>query len=269
MRVALIGWGAINQTVASMITDRSPADGSPIEIVAVAVRQHPDVPLRGLPSGARILTNPSQLATLSVDVVAEAASRDSVKPWGRAALQSGADFVVSSVSAFADHTLLDSLRRLAATTSTQIIVQPGALGGIDALSAARPLGLDRVEHRIVKPPAAWKNTPAEALCHLDSLVEPEVFYSANAAETAAQFPKNANVAMTTALAGVGPEATVISLVADPSIDTNQHLITASGPFGRLAVTIENNPLPANPKTSGMAAYNLARTIMNRVNPIVL
>jgi aspartate dehydrogenase len=131
------------------------------------------------------------------------------------------------------------------------------------------MGIDSVEHRIVKPPGAWRDTPAEELCDLDRLEEPAVFFSASAREAADAFPKNANVAMTTALAGIGPDRTRISLVADPGASTNRHEIAAEGAFGTLSVVIANNPLPGNPKSSAMAALNLARSIRNRVSAIVI
>ena len=171
------------------------------------------------------------------------------------------------MSAFADAALLAELRSIAEAHSTQLHIQPGALGGVDALSAARWMGIDTVEHRIVKPPEAWAQTPAESLCDLDALTEPVVFFSANASETAKAFPKNANVAMTTALAGIGPEKTQITLIADPGATKNRHEITASGAFGDLDVRIANNALPTNPKTSAMAALNLVRAIEARVTAI--
>lgn len=260
MRLALIGWGAIGHTVGQMLAE------DPVDVVAVGVsdirRERVD-----LPSGASVISDPEELAAFAPQVVAEASGRDSVGPWGRAALGCGADFIVSSVSALADSDLLDELRELASANSAQLHIQPGALGGIDALGGARRLGIDAVEHRIVKPPVAWADTPAESMCELASLTEATVFFTANAAETAAAFPKNANVAMTTALAGIGPQETRITLVADPSAATNRHEISAHGAFGRLDVSVENNPLPGNPKTSAMAALNLVRAIQNRVTPI--
>jgi aspartate dehydrogenase len=122
---------------------------------------------------------------------------------------------------------------------------------------------------MVKPPQAWLDTPAETLCDLHALTEATAFFSSNAIEAASQFPKNANVAMTTALAGVGPEATKITLVADPAATTNRHKVTAFGGFGQLDVSIANNPLPANPKTSAMAALSLVRAIENRVAAITI
>lgn len=262
LRVAFVGWGAIARSVAQLIVDDA------ITIVAVAVR---DVGLvrEDLPAGAELLFDPDHLAATRPDVVVEAAGREAVEPWGRAALECGSDFVVSSVSAFADAAVLESLRVVAEPSGARLHISPGALAGVDALSAARTMGLDSVEHRVVKPPQAWRGTPAEQLCDLGRLDEPTVFFQASASETARRFPKNANVAMTTALAGVGPAATTITLVADPSATTNRHEITASGAFGRLDVTIDNQPLPDNPKTSAMAALSLVRALRNRTSSLVV
>jgi len=261
LRVALIGWGAIGRTVGSML---SPG----IELVAVAVSDAA-IERTDLPPTATLIDQPDQLASTAPDVVAEAAGRDSVEAWGRAALSVPADFIVSSVSAFADADLLDSLRELAVTNGRSVHIQPGALAGVDALSAARLIGIDQVEHRMIKPPGAWRGTPAESLCDLDAITEPTSFFSANAADTATAFPKNANVAMTTALAGIGPQATTITLIADPTAATNRHHIVAHGAFGELDVSIANKPLPDNPKTSAMAALNLVRAIENRVATIII
>lgn len=262
LRLVLIGWGAIAQTAAALLIE------APIEIVAVAVRDAAS-PRPDLPAGAQLISDPSELGGVTPDVVAEAASRESVGPWGHASLSAGADFVVSSVSALADESLLASLRDSAASAGACVHIHPGALGGIDALAAARTLGIDEVEHRIVKPPRAWRGTPAESLCSLNSLTSPEAFFRGSASDAASTFPKNANVAMTTALAGIGSQQTQITLIADPEATTNRHEIRARGAFGQLSVSISNNPLPANPKTSAMAALNLVRAIENRVAAIVI
>lgn len=261
-RLVFVGWGAIARTAAELL------QSSPIEIVAVAVNDSRRARI-GIPDTAQLISDPAELASCAPDVVAEAAGRNSVGPWGQAALASGADFIVSSASAFADPALLDSMTELARSNHAQLHIQPGALAGVEALAAASIMGIETVEHRIVKPTRAWLGTPAETLCDLHNLDEPTAFYSASAAETARAFPKNANVAMTTALAGIGPSATVITLVADPDATTNRHEVSASGAFGTLAVAIDNNALPDNPKTSALAALSLVRSIQNRVTPLVV
>lgn len=262
MRVALIGWGAIGQEVGRLLAT---AD---VELVAVGV-SNTTVTRTGLAGAVSVIDDPRQLADFAPDVVAEAAGRESVAPWGRAALACGADFVVSSVSAFADQQLLEELATIARGSGGRVQIQPGALAGVDALAAARSMGLDAVDHKMVKPPHAWVGTPAEDLLDLGSLTEATTFFSASAAETATAFPKNANVAMTTALAGVGPDKTRISLVADPGATTNRHEIKAAGAFGELDVRISNKALADNPKSSAMAALSLARAISNRVEAIVI
>ena len=144
LRLALVGFGAIGQAVAAGLTEPG------IEIVAVAVRDAAtDRP--SLPESATLISDPEELEEFEPDVVAEAAGRDSVAIWGAAALDAGADFIVSSVSAFADQALLESLRTKAVVRGTQLHIQPGALAGIDALGGARRMGIDQVEHRMVKP----------------------------------------------------------------------------------------------------------------------
>lgn len=262
LRLALIGWGSLARAAVALLEDVD------VELVAVAVR-----PTSGecidLPSTALVIGDPAELAATRPDVVAEAAGRGSVAEWGPAALETGADFIVSSTSAFTDERLLDSLKRTAQKNGSRVIIQPGALAGIEALSAARHMGIDTVEHKIIKPPLAWRGTPAETLCDLERIEEPVAFFSANASETASTFPKNANVAMTAALAGIGPDATRITLVAEPGATKNSHELTARGAFGELTVVIANNPLPTNPKTSAMAALSLVRSIENRVSSIVI
>jgi len=262
VRLAFVGWGAIARAAAQVLRH------APVEIVAVAVHdrsaERPDLPVT-----ATLITDPAQLAATDPDVVAEAAGRESVEPWGRAALAAGADFVVSSVSAFVDAEMMRSLRSAAERSGTSIQVHPGALAGVDALAAAKAMGVADVEHRIVKPPAGWRGSAAEELCPLDDLDGPVAFFTGSAAVTASQFPKNANVAMTTALAGIGPERTTVTLVADPSATTNRHELTARGAFGQLDVAIDNAPLPSNPRTSAMAALSLARAIEHRATSFVI
>lgn len=257
-RIALVGWGAIAKAVARLLA----ADEQAPRIVAVAVRD-PSQRRPDLPAGVRVISDPADLAGLDVDLVVEAAGRESVLPWARASLGSGVDFALSSTSALADTAVLTELRDLARAKGAQLLVHPGALGGIDALSAARHMGLAQVEHRIVKPALAWAGTEAETLCALHALAAPTAFFSGNAAEAATRFPNNANATMTTALAGLGPERTQVTLIADPHAHLNRHEIIASGDFGTLHMQIANSPLPENPKSSAMTALNLVRLIGNR------
>ena len=264
LRLVLVGWGAIARAAARLLRDR----GAPVEIVAVAMRD-PTRPRSDLPPETRRLTSPRELGQVEAEMVVEAAGRHTVAPWGRAALEAGLDFVVTSVSALADPADLDELTDLAVRNRAQIHIPPGALAGVDALAAARVMGIDVVEHRIIKPPQAWLGTPAADLCDLVGLTRVEAFFRGTAIEAASKFPQNANAALTTGLAGTGPAATQVVLVADPDADANRHEIMASGKFGELSVALDNKPLDENPKSSAMTALNLVRCVENRLSPVVI
>ena len=256
-RVVLVGFGAIGRTVSRLLQER----GGVGRIVAVGLRAQSQPPT-DLPAGAQVLTHPDQLATVDAGLVVEVAGRDAVGPWGRAALAAGKSFAVSSASAFVDAALLDELTGLAVAQRVQLIIPPGALGGIDALSAAARMGLDRVEHSIVKPPRAWIGTEAETLCDLPSLRAAQTFFKGTAREAAARFPQNANVALVVALAGLGADRSLVTLTADPDSPGNRHAIVASGAFGAMTLQFDNAPLPENPKSSAMTALSLVRLFEN-------
>ncbi|NBN62566.1 aspartate dehydrogenase [Pannonibacter tanglangensis] len=267
LTVALVGWGAIARRVGALLAARR----APVRLVAVATREAA-AELDGLPEGCRHISTPEDLtrgAGLLPRLVVEAAGRESVAPWGEAALRAGMDFAVSSTSAFASGPLLDSFLDLARQHGGQILIPPGALGGIDALSAASRLGLARVRHEIIKPPAAWRGTPAETACDLDALASAFVFFAGTARQAAAAYPQNANVAVISALAGLGLDRTEVALVADPAATGNSHRILAEGDFGEMELKLTNRPLATNPKSSEMTALSLVRLIENRAGHLVL
>lgn len=263
LRLCFVGWGAIATRVAELLAERQ----APVDIVAIAVRDasraRPD-----LPAGARLISSPDELAGLNIDMVIEAAGRPSVPVWGEAALRHARRFVVSSTSAFCDDALLAHLLDVARETGAQIIVPPGALGGMDALAAASTVRVDEVVHSIVKPPLAWRGTKVEEILDLEALTQRIVFFTGTAREAADNFPQNANVAVISALAGIGLDRTQVELVADPGVSRNCHQLRASGAFGRMELLFENEPLKTNPKSSEMTALNLVRLVENQVAPLV-
>lgn len=153
--------------------------------------------------------------------------------------------------------------------AAESLIPSGAIGAVDALASAAVLGLDKVTHRIIKPPIAWKGTPAEKLLDLPGLSERTTFFSGSAREAASQYPQNANATVVTALAGIGLDHTRVEMVADPAVRINGHRITARGAFGRLEIMLENNPLATNPKSSELTALSLVRLIEQQTNAIVV
>ena len=203
------------------------------------------------------------------DVVAECASHSAVENFGPSILESGCDLIVISIGSLSDDALRAKLEQAARKGGSRILLPSGAIGGVDALAAARLSGLEQVIYTGRKPPKAWRNTPAEKLLDLDALKEPAIFFEGTARTAAHDYPFNANVAATLALAGIGFDKTQVRLVADPGITTNVHEFAVRSGCGNFTMRLEGRPSAANPKTSQMAGYSVARELLNRAGTIVI
>ncbi len=264
LRVAFIGWGAINSRVGALLAER----GAAVEIVGIATIDTPEA--RALmPADIPFLGTGEQLALLRPDLVVEAAGRGAIEMWAETALSCCRRFISASTSAYCDDAFTAHMTELATRHGAQIIIPPGAIGAIDAIRAAAILPLDDVLHVIAKPPLAWRGTRAEQLLDLASVVERTRFFTGSAREAASTYPQNANATATTALAGIGLDLTRVELFADPSLTRNLHRISARGAFGELTIELANVPLATNPKSSELTALSLVRLIENEVRPLVL
>ncbi len=150
-----------------------------------------------------------------------------------------------------------------------MVLPAGTTAGIDGLAALRVGGLDRVRYTSIKPPDAWKGTPAETEFNLGGLLQTTVIFGGSAGEAARLYPKNANLAATVALAGAGFDKTEIQLIADPAAKDNRSRIEAQGPFGELRVEMRGLPMPDNPKTSAVTAHSILHAIASRDSLIVI
>lgn len=199
------------------------------------------------------------------DLVAECAGHDSVRDYGSAILASGADFLVVSTGALCDDALHAALQAGAAAAGARLIVSAGALTSLDFLTAARLAGAERVEYISRKPPLAWRGTPAEAVVDLGTVRTPTVIFEGDARAAASAYTKNANVAATIALAGIGFAQTHVRLLADPHAGGNVHEISYASSCATASFRIAGIPSPDNPKTSLATAFSLAREVLAEVN----
>lgn len=260
--IAIIGFGAIAQDLVSILHN---APGGPPERLSLLVREGRQDDVRAKIDHPRLSVTSDLAALLDTapDVVAECAGHQAVAQFGPAVLGRGCDLVVASVGALSDPALAQQLGTAALQSGAQCVVPAGAIGGIDALGAARLSGLKSVTYVGRKPPMAWAGTPAEKAVELDTLTHAHCFFEGNARDAATQFPKNANVAATLALAGMGMDATHVRLIADPACTENVHEFEVTSEALDFSVRLVGKPSPLNPKTSRSTVYSIARSVLNR------
>ena len=102
---------------------------------------------------------------------------------------------------------------------------------------------------------------------LDGLAAPLLVFEGDALEAAAAFPANANVAAALALAGVGPERTMVRIWADPTVERNIHTVRVDADAARLTLTVENLPSESNPRTSRLSALSVLACLRGLVSPL--
>lgn len=263
MHLGLIGYGNITRALLDVLA----REGAMPARVTVLLRLAQAEAARA--AGVEVVTDTNALLAARPDLIVECAGHSAVAGTVVPALKAGTECVVVSIGALADADLHDTVRAAAKAGHTRIVLPAGAIGGVDLLAALKPSGITSVVYTSRKPPLAWKGTPAETLLDLPALKEPATFFTGTAREAALQYPKNANVAATLALAGLGFEDTQVQMVADPTVGQNIHEYRVTSGAADYTMRIEGKPSPDNPKTSLATVYSVAREVMNRLNEVAI
>lgn len=242
-RFALIGFGAIAEEIVRCLE----ASGELDALAGALVRRDP-------PGRARcpLVRDLAALLALGPETVVECAGHGAMRQYAAAVLAHGTSLLCSSVGALADPAFEAEIAKHAG----RLLIPSGAVAGIDGLLAARSAGLREVSYTSVKPPAAWRGTPGESRVGARRCV----IFEGSAREAALQYPQNANVGATVALAGLGLDRTVVRLVSDPQASGPLGVIEAEGDFGRLRFEILAYASPRNPKTSLLTAHSLVSAL---------
>ena len=258
LTLALIGHGPIARTVATHLK----ADAQ-IALRCALSRPGREDAARAALGDVDVVTTVADIPD-GVDLVVDCAGHPGLRAHGAAVLHRGIDLLTVSNGALADAGFALELEDAAKAGNARLRLLPGAIGAVDALAAASVGGLDSVVYTGRKPPAGWKGSAAEDVLSLATLTEATPHFEGSAREAALRYPKNANVAATVALAGIGMDETRVRLIADPGIAANRHEIEAVGAFGRFTFTIEGASLPDNPASSALTAMSVVRAIGDRV-----
>jgi aspartate dehydrogenase len=264
IRIAIGGLGAIGKALARRL-----ADGSVPGVVLAAVSARNQEKAREfintLPHPVPVLEL-SQLEPVA-DIVVECAPAailgDVIGPFLRAKKKA----IVLSVGAILFRPDLIELARLSGGT---ILVPTGALIGLDAVVAAAEGEIHSVRMVTRKPPNGLAGAPflIEHGISMEGLTEPLKVFTGNAKEAAKGFPANLNVVVALALAGIGPDRTMLEIWADPTVVRNTHTITVDSDSAKFTMTMENIP-SENPKTGRIVAQSVTALLRKMTSSFVV
>jgi aspartate dehydrogenase len=269
LNLALVGCGAIGTSVLELL------HGDPdVRVCAIVTRPGSLAAVQVLatrwaPQAQVVASLDAATDCARVDLLLECAGHSAITAHVLPALEHGIPCLIASIGSISLDSMLLKIEKSAQHGNTQVQLLSGAVGGIDALAAAKIGGLDSVVYTGRKPPLAWKGTPAQDVCDLDALTTAHCIFDGNATQAAQLYPKNANVAATLALAGLGLERTRVQLFADPGVRENVHHVAARGAFGEFELTVRGKPLAANPKTSALTVYSAVRGVLNRARALIV
>ncbi len=250
MTVAIGGLGAIGLDLARALDAGVPG----LRLVAVSARDR--LKAAANVAGFRDVPRIVELGELAAaDIVVEAAPAAVFEQIALPAIAAGRILVPSSVGQLLPRMHLVAQAR---ASGARIVVPTGALLGLDAVRAAAEGEVSSVTIETRKPPGGLVGAPYLDAHGIDVLAVtvPTVIFEGNAFDAAAGFPANVNVAAALALAGIGPERTMVRIWADPGVDRNIHTIRVEAAAARLTMTVENVPSEANPRTGRLTPLSV-------------
>src|SRR5215212_10434962 len=205
-RIAIAGLGAIGKAVARRLTDGLPG----LRLTAIATgnagkardwlkEQNIDCPVVGLEAFPKL-----------ADLAVECAPASLLEKICRPMLEAGKQVMVLSCGALLPR---PDLIELAKTNGGRILVPTGALLGLDAVAAAVEGTIHSVKMTTRKPPNGLAGAPhlVKNAISVEGLNEAKLVFSGTARDAAAGFPANVNVVAALALAGIGPDRTMIDI----------------------------------------------------------
>ena len=265
LRVAVGGFGAIGKVVAEAL-DRG-IEGLSLAAVSARDTARAEAAIAGFATPVPVL--PLERLWEEADIVVECAPAAHLRDLAEPALAHGRSVVVLSCGALLDNF---DLVELARRQGGRILVPTGALIGLDAVQAATlGGGIQSVQMITRKPPGGLEGAPylVENQIRVTGLTEAKLVFSGTAREAARGFPANVNVAAALALAGVGPDRTMIDIWADPAVDRNIHRIEVEADAARFSMQVENVPSLENPRTGRLTPLSAIALLKKLSSPLAI
>ena len=262
IRLAVAGLGAIGlQVVEAVQSGRLPG----FEIGAVSARDIEGARERLRTIGPDIPVVPIAALEPYADIVVECAPAALFGEIVRPFVEKGKKAVVLSIGALLTH---GDLVALAGTNGGQIVAPSGALLALDAVTAAAEGTIHSIRMTTRKPVKGLVGAPylMEHDIDLSIATGPVKVFSGTAREAAKGFPANLNVGAALALAGIGPDRTMIEIWADPALTRNTHSIEVDCDSASFSMSIENIPSD-NPKTGRITALSVLAALRKMTAPL--
>jgi len=257
VRIGVIGCGAIGSVIVNAIL-RGEVKAELVALMDIYQEKCEGL-LRKFSAKYNILVcrELEELLRVRPQLVIEAASQQAVRDYVPKILAEGIDVVVLSVGALLDEGLYKEVVEATNRGNTKVYVPTGAIAGIDAIKALRPLGIKRVVLRSYKNVKAFDREVLRRL-GFSEVEEVTKIFEGEGTVAVKLFPANVNVVATLALAS--GRIPWVEIYADPACEKNVHEIEVEGEASKIYVKIENVPHPDNPKTSYLAALSAVQLI---------
>lgn len=261
LRVGVVGLGAVGRAVARAVETSIP--GYVLTAVSARRRETSQAFVASLRSPVPVLAA-GRMAD-ACDVVVECAPAAVFEEIAGPVVAQGKQLVVLSAGA-----LLDSWHLVdeAASTGARILVPTGALLALDAVQAAAEGVVHSVRMTTRKPVLGLLDAPH--LLRTGQLQQapdaPVRVFSGTARDAAAGFPANLNVAVALALAGIGPDRTMLEVWADPALTRNVHEIEVEADSASFSMRIANVP-SENAKTGRITALSVVALLRKRTSTL--
>ncbi|MDG0865712.1 aspartate dehydrogenase [Candidatus Lucifugimonas marina] len=269
VNVGLIGCGSMGSELARAV-QRGEAGSA--KIIGLFDEYQPGRTALANELGSNGNSKPVEAETVSdlvnqpnLDLVIECASQAAVVAHAETVLSAGKSMLVMSSGAMISPDFMRTVSAMAEKSGASIYIPSGAVGGIDALRASKAL-LKEVTIVSTKKPISLTGAPGFADWEDKEITQATVIYEGSATEAVGLFPANVNVAATVSMAGIGPDATKVRVVADPNSPGNVHEINAVSKAGKFSFRFENMPHETNPKTSFLAVLAAIETLRSICEP---
>ena len=256
-RLAIIGSGSLANIIADAYRSKMLEEYEPVCVMGRTESKTVSLADR-LGCGAAFTID--DMLDAKPDIIAEAASVQAVKDSVLKIADSGVDFAVLSIGAFANSTFYNQVKERFAKNNAKLYIPAGAIGGLDVMQAISLMGNCSAEFLIRKGVDAYAGTEifTEDILHIK---EETCIFSGTAAEVIKLLPTKVNVAVTTSLATVGADSLKTEIYAVPEMKDDDIQIKLKGEDASAHLQICSKP-------SDITAWSIVALLKNIVSPVV-